>query len=69
VSSEGLLDLFGEALVAWNARTSSAALGAEETQGWETLLSVLCKALDRSLPNNLNRKKVRMPESCPTVPS
>lgn len=60
VSSEGLLDLFGDALVAWNTRSTASALGAEELEGWETLLAVLSKALDRTLPNNLNRKKVSL---------
>lgn len=60
VSAEGLLDLFGDALGAWSSR--QASVGADEVKGWQVLLSVLAKALDRSLPNNLNRKKVR---TCP----
>lgn len=59
VSSEGLLDLFGDALGAWSSRRATA--GVEEVEGWKGLLSVLAKALERSLPNNLNRKKVSTP--------
>jgi hypothetical protein len=68
LSSESLLDLFGEVLQAWHHVSSRLEDGETTLGGWEDMVAVVARALEATLSNNLHRKKVRLALFFPSFP-